>query len=142
MAPRQAPACLPPTPPPPTPPHPQAPVQGAEVVDVTAKAAVGFIFMASAMLLVLFFFLSKAFFMILLTMFTLATTQSLSIWLLAVAGHMLPSLKDRHVELRWLGEVPVLALAVVPLSMATCITWAVFRNAWWSWVLQVGPRLD
>jgi hypothetical protein len=159
-------------------------VQGAEVVDVTAKAAAGFVVLASAMLLLLFFFLSRAFFLVLLGVFTLATTQSLSIWLLAVAGHMLPALKDRqahaaagrcggqlpaccaararvrarphrptaaprpapprparrHVALPWLGDTPVLALGVVPLSVCICITWAVFRNAWWSWVLQVGRR--
>lgn len=43
----------------------QSPAHGAEVVDITPRAAVAFIGLASCMLLVLFFFLSKAFFYIL-----------------------------------------------------------------------------
>ena len=63
--------CCPP--PPPTSPPLQSPLlvqgppKGDQVVDITPGAALGFVFVASAVLLLLFFFLNKSFFYVLVS---------------------------------------------------------------------------
>ena len=53
---------------------PQGPSED-ETVDITAKAAVGFVFLASGMLLFIFFLFNKFFFYVLLVLFCVAAAQ-------------------------------------------------------------------
>jgi signal peptide peptidase-like protein 2B len=110
---------------------------GLEILEVTAAGAVGFVLFSSGMLVLLYFFLNKAFFYVILVGFSLAGAQALGIMLLPAARAVLPSLACRKVTLPfgW-GHVTGTEVAVTPVALAVAVVWAVARNASWSWVFQ------
>lgn len=112
---------------------------GQEVLDISAAAAAGFVIAASAMLLLLFYFINQAFVYVLVAMFTIASSQALAVVLLAVAERALPAAARRsEVVLPLFGSTPVLTAGSLAAAAAVGLTWAVLRNAPWSWVLQDG----
>jgi signal peptide peptidase-like protein 2B len=111
--------------------------EGLEILEVTAAGAFGFVLFSSGVLVLLYFFLNKAFFYVILAGFSLAGAQALGIMLLPGLNAMLPRLACRKVNLPfdW-GQVSGTEVAVTPVAIAVAVTWAVARNASWSWVLQ------
>ncbi|KAG2440711.1 hypothetical protein HXX76_003568 [Chlamydomonas incerta] len=109
----------------------------AETVDLTPKAALAFVGLASCMLLLLYFVLNKAFFYVLLVLFCVASVQSQTVLYAAALGQLLPPAR-RHaqVQLPWLGATPLTVVATLPLAVAVAAVWAVWRNSTWAWVLQ------
>ncbi|KAF6265995.1 signal peptide peptidase-domain-containing protein [Scenedesmus sp. NREL 46B-D3] len=110
---------------------------GLEILEISAAGAVGFVLFSSGVLVLLYFFLSKAFFYVILVGFSLAGAQALGIMLLPAVNAALPRLACRKVALPfgW-GHVSGTEVAVTPVAVAVAVTWAVARNASWSWVLQ------
>ncbi|KAG2441965.1 hypothetical protein HYH02_009759 [Chlamydomonas schloesseri] len=109
----------------------------AETVDLTPKAALAFVVLASCMLLLLYFVLNKAFFYVLLVLFCIASVQSQTVLYAAALGQLLPpARRNAHVQLPWLGATPLTVVATLPLAVAVAGVWAVWRNSSWAWVLQ------
>lgn len=112
-------------------------VAGQEVLDISVGAAVAFVVAASAMLLLLFFFISKAFVYIMVFAFALSSSQAMAVWLHAAAERCAPAAwRAVEVTVPLLGPAQALAAASMTVSAVIGVTWAVCRNAAWSWVLQ------
>ncbi|GBF97873.1 signal peptide peptidase-like [Raphidocelis subcapitata] len=106
-----------------------------EVLDVTAAGAVGFVAVASGMLLLLYFFMSRTFFYVILFVFTLSAGQALALLLAAALAAAAPALAARSVDVPAVGDVPLPVLIAAGPALAAAAVWAVFRNAPWSWPL-------
>ncbi|KAI8468656.1 MAG: signal peptide peptidase-like protein [Monoraphidium minutum] len=113
----------------------RAPPADDGALDVTAAGAVAFVGVASAMLLLLYFFMNRAFFYVLLALFTLTAAQALGVALAAALAAASPGLAGREAEVPFLGPVPLNVLAAAPAALAAAGVWAVWRNAAWSWPL-------
>jgi signal peptide peptidase-like protein 2B len=108
---------------------------GDAVLDVTAAGAVAFVGLASTMLLLLYFFMNKAFFYVILGLFTFSGAQALGVALAAGLAAAAPALEGRALPVPWLGDVPLPALVAAPPAAAVALGWLVFRSAPWSWPL-------
>jgi len=108
---------------------------GEAALDVTAAGAVAFVGIASCMLMLLYFFMNKGFFYVILGLFTLSTAQSMGLLLAAALAAAAPALEGRSADVPWVGETPLAVLLTAPVAIAAAALWAAFRNAHWSWPL-------
>ncbi|CAL8468855.1 g8396 [Coccomyxa elongata] len=107
-----------------------------EVLVVTGQAAVGFVFMASAMLLLLFFFMNHIFAVVLTVMFCFGALQALTIALSAMFGRCASGWQGHHSVLPVVGQVDSLSLAASLPAAVTVIVWFCARRTSWAWPLQ------
>ncbi|KAL6753469.1 signal peptide peptidase-like protein [Haematococcus lacustris] len=110
-----------------------------EVLDITAKQALLFVFLASCMLLLLFFIMNQAVMLVMVALFCLASINALTVALtaaLTASGLLSPPTLHHLTPLPLLGPCPTLTLVVAPLAAALSGVWFVWRRAGWSWVLQ------
>eukprot|EP00878_Enallax_costatus_P005247 GHUV01005514.1.p1 GENE.GHUV01005514.1~~GHUV01005514.1.p1 ORF type:complete len:657 (+),score=154.76 GHUV01005514.1:2409-4379(+) len=110
---------------------------GMEILEVTTAGALGFVVFSSLMLVLLYFFLSKVFFYIILVGFSIAGAQALGIMLVPFVHWSIPRVACRNVNLPcgW-GSVTAAEVVVVPVALAVAVVWAVGRNTSWSWIFQ------
>lgn len=104
--------------------------------DITLWMAVGFVGMASMMLLIMYFFMSKWFFTLLIVLFCLGSTESLQMCLTALLGTLLPQYSTVGVHLPFTGFVTFFTLASVPTAASIATVWAIFRDQSWAWIGQ------
>jgi len=108
-----------------------------EVLDVSVRSAAAFIALASAMLLLAFFFLSRVFVHLLVGLFALASIPAAAAALLpALERAVAPRHRHRTLALPLLGDTPALGVAATAAATAAAITWAACRRAGWAWALQ------
>ncbi|KAL4448488.1 hypothetical protein ABPG75_005707 [Micractinium tetrahymenae] len=106
-------------------------------VTISSRAAVGFVLLASAMLVLLFFFLDKWLAYILVSMFALGAWQACSMVLFSALQQLSsPQWRAAHLRLPWAGLVPANGVLAAAVAGLLCAIWAVWHNAPWSWPLQ------
>lgn len=108
-------------------------------LQITAAGAVWFVVISSALLLFLFFFLSKWLALTMVWLFALGAWTSLAALLHEAMVHAAPQCwRKAHtppLPLR-IGALPVLSTAASVASGAAALTWALCRHASWAWLLQ------
>ncbi|PSC70351.1 signal peptide peptidase-like 3 [Micractinium conductrix] len=106
-------------------------------VSISGRAAVGFVFAASGMLLLLFFFLSRWLAMLLVTLFALGAWQACGLVFFSLLQQASsPRWRAAYVRLPWTGLVPANGVLATAAGSALCATWAAFHDEAWSWPLQ------
>ncbi|KAL3137714.1 hypothetical protein ABBQ38_004981 [Trebouxia sp. C0009 RCD-2024] len=99
---------------------------------ITQGGAVAFLIIASGSLLLLYLFLDKAVYIILMVLFSLSGIQALAAALTPLCAWLLP-----HQTINPpIGRVPVHATMSLGLSVATVAVWLAFRTSSWAWALQ------
>jgi signal peptide peptidase-like protein 2B len=100
------------------------------------KQAAGFVVIASATLVVLFFFMEYLIY-VLIAFFVIGGTEGLLLCSIAVADELLAErFRTQQVKLPWLGDCPLyMCLLFIP-SLTLSVVWAIYRNQPWAWVLQ------
>ncbi|GIL57826.1 hypothetical protein Vafri_13059 [Volvox africanus] len=108
-----------------------------ETMDLTPYAALAFVAVASGMLLLLYFFLNRLFFFVLLGLFCVASVQSQTVLYSAGLQAVLPR-PHRHATIMvpLVGLCPWAVVLTLPVAVAVAVVWAIQRNASWAWVLQ------
>mmetsp|Transcript_27243 Transcript_27243/g.73614 ORF Transcript_27243/g.73614 Transcript_27243/m.73614 type:complete len:548 (-) Transcript_27243:211-1854(-) len=112
--------------------------QATGTMDITTRAAVLFVCGASAMMLCLFFFMDKAFY-ILLVLFCLASVNAMALVLeaLLLHSHLLPQKATSHtIHVPFLGPGPTVYLACLPAAATMTLLWVSHRDSEYAWVLQ------
>lgn len=110
---------------------------GMEILEVTTAGAVGFVVVSSVMLVVLYLFLNRVFFYVILVGFCMAGAQALGIMLVPVVQLVVPRIACRDVRLPcgW-GTMTAGEVIAAPVAIAVAVVWAIGRNTSWSWILQ------
>ncbi|KAF8059420.1 SPPL2 [Scenedesmus sp. PABB004] len=111
---------------------------GLDVLEVTPAGAVGFVALASGMLLLLYFFLSEAFFYVILVGFALAGAQALAAALAPGLAAAAPRAAAARVRLPAAlgGGAAAGDLAAAAAGAGVAGAWALARHAAWAWALQ------
>ncbi|XP_042454239.1 signal peptide peptidase-like 2 [Zingiber officinale] len=107
-----------------------------ETIEIREVGALGFIVVASAFLVLLFFFMSTGFVMLLTVMFAIAGSQGLHACLVSLISRIFKGCKQMKVNIPLLGDVTILAIVLLPLCIAFSILWAVNRHSPQAWVGQ------
>lgn len=113
---------------------------------MNSSMAIGFLLVASGMLLSLYLLLQAGFTVVLLlivALFTLASSHALASLLAPASAALLPArLKTATVSLGPCGEAELATLLVWPLCLALAGTWFLCRRATWAWALQADRQED
>ncbi|XP_074563479.1 signal peptide peptidase-like 2 [Curcuma longa] len=122
-----------------------------ETIEIKEVGALGFIVVASAFLVLLFFFMSTGFVMLLNVMFAIAGSQvyfnpdicfevyvyqGLHACLVSLISRMFKGCKQMKVNIPLLGDVTILAIVLLPLCIVFSILWVVNRHSPQAWVGQ------
>ncbi|KAL4438186.1 hypothetical protein ABPG77_010547 [Micractinium sp. CCAP 211/92] len=106
-------------------------------VTISSRAAVGFVLLASAMLVLLFFFLDKWLAYILVGLFALGAWQACGMVIYSALQQLSsPQWRAAQLRLPGAGLVPVNGVLATAAGATLCAVWAVWHNAPWSWPLQ------
>lgn len=110
------------------------------VTDATVlgeKAAYGFVFVASAGLILLFFFVDYLIYVVIF-IFCLGGTQGLQSCFVGLVEWLYPSSMCLHYDVRLplFGHVKLLELLMFVPAVTIAAVWASHRRADWAWVLQ------
>uniref|UniRef100_A0A6U2CU81 PA domain-containing protein n=1 Tax=Chlamydomonas euryale TaxID=1486919 RepID=A0A6U2CU81_9CHLO len=116
--------------------EPRAHIVTEESVTITAKGAIGFMLLATAMLLTIFFLRSEAVFYVLLVLFSLGAFQSTTVALAVVVRAWLPFAARRAVQVPLLGSCQGEEVVAAAPAAACVAVWLAFRSADWAWMLQ------
>ncbi len=122
---------------------PKAPEAGAanndsekEVLDISAKGAVGFVILASTFLVLLYFFMSSWFVWVLIVLFCIGGVEGMHA---CIVGLILRGCKNgerKTVNLPLFGEVTGLSLGVLLFCVSFAVAWAITRRSSFSWIGQ------
>eukprot|EP00164_Ancoracysta_twista_P000972 GFYU01001272.1.p1 GENE.GFYU01001272.1~~GFYU01001272.1.p1 ORF type:complete len:537 (+),score=140.17 GFYU01001272.1:178-1788(+) len=107
-----------------------------ETVYISWKGAVAFVILASCSLILMFFFISKIIF-VLIVMFAIAGNNTMAFCATAAIreyGTCIPW-KDKYLPGK-LSEMPVVTACVLPFTVTLSVVWVVYRHENWAWVLQ------
>ncbi|KAL0029595.1 hypothetical protein WJX79_006932 [Trebouxia sp. C0005] len=103
-----------------------------ESQTITQGGAVAFLVIASGSLLLLYFFLDTAFYVVLMGLFSLGAVQALAAALAPLCSWLLPH-QTLHPPI---GQIPAHAVLSLGISLGVVAVWLVFRSYAWAWVLQ------
>ncbi|KAG2726198.1 hypothetical protein I3843_01G098500 [Carya illinoinensis] len=107
-----------------------------EVLDISAKGAIFFVIMASAFLLLLYFFMSSWFVWVLIVLFCIGGVEGMHACIVSLMLRKCRNYGQTIVSLPLLGEVSIVSLVVLLFCMAFAIFWAATRKASYSWFGQ------
>lgn len=106
-----------------------------EILDISAKGAIFFVIMASAFLVLLYYFMSSWFMWVLIVLFCIGGVEGMHA---CIVGLMLRKCRNelKAVNLPLLGKVSIFSLVVLFFCLAFAIFWAATRKASYSWIGQ------
>lgn len=107
-----------------------------EILEINTKGAILFIIMASAFLMLLYFFMSSWFIWILIVLFCIGGIQGMHNVLVTVISRICKNCGQRNVNFPLLGETSILSLVVLPFCIVFAVLWAVYQNASFAWIGQ------
>ncbi|GBG88464.1 hypothetical protein CBR_g47161 [Chara braunii] len=116
--------------------NPQQEGNKGQVFEINMTSAVMFIVMASVMLLVLFYFMSKSFYIFLVVLLCFGGFEGLQLCFHGILQSWLPDKSQLGFEVPWIGWVPLFWLMTAPLSAGIAVVWAVYRQSSLAWVGQ------
>ena len=117
------------------------------VTVLNEKLALFMVVQATVGLLVLYFLLSKVFFIVILVFYTLLSTMAVSAQFSLLLDYLRESWREwapsftqfctKTYTLPLLGQCPASELLSIAVGLVVAVTWACIRmTSWWSWVLQ------
>ncbi|KAE8022781.1 hypothetical protein FH972_008555 [Carpinus fangiana] len=106
-----------------------------EILDISAKGAIFFVIMASAFLVLLYYFMSSWFMWVLIVLFCIGGVEGMHA---CIVGLMLRKCRTelKAVNFPLLGKVSIFSLVVLLFCLAFAIFWAITRKASYSWIGQ------
>ncbi|XP_058103184.1 signal peptide peptidase-like 2 [Magnolia sinica] len=107
-----------------------------EIVDINVKGAIIFVIMASAFLMLLYFFMSSWFIWLLIVLFCIGGIEGLHICSVMLISRICRDCAQKTMNLPVLGEVSILSTVVLLFSAAFGIFWAANQHASYAWVGQ------
>ncbi|CAA7396171.1 unnamed protein product [Spirodela intermedia] len=107
-----------------------------EVFEINAKGAVVFIIVASAFLMLLYFFMSAWFIWLLVVLFCIGGMEGMHVCFVTIMSRILKKGGQKTLHLPVLGEVLVLSVVILPLCAAFAIFWAANQRASFAWIGQ------
>ncbi|KAB1213403.1 Signal peptide peptidase-like 2 [Morella rubra] len=107
-----------------------------EVLDISAKGAVFFVFTASAFLVLLYFSMSSWFVWVLIVLFCIGGVEGMHACIVGLMSRKCRNFGRKTLDLPLFGEVSVFSLAVLFFCVAFAIFWAATRKASYSWIGQ------
>ncbi|XP_034685455.1 signal peptide peptidase-like 2 [Vitis riparia] len=107
-----------------------------EVLDISAKGAVGFVITASTFLVLLYFFMSSWFVWVLIVLFCIGGVEGMHACIVTLILRGCKNSERKTVNLPLFGEVTVLSLGVLLFCLSFAIAWAITRKASFSWIGQ------
>ena len=123
--------------------HPSEAYATEQSVEIGTSSVVAFVVMASLMLVVLFFLMSDTFMLVIIAFFCLGSAVCLQNLLVLSTAALRASCgmgvgpRERACTLPICGRVTLTEAVASVVSVATAVTWFVFRNTQpWAWVLQ------
>ncbi|KAM4106126.1 hypothetical protein ACB094_04G044000 [Castanea mollissima] len=107
-----------------------------EVLDISAKGAIFFVIMASAFLVLLYFFMSSWFIWVLIVLFCIGGVEGMHACIVGLILRKCRKCGRKAVNLPLIGEVSIISLVVLFFCVAFAIFWAVTRKSSYSWFGQ------
>ncbi|MQL68892.1 hypothetical protein Taro_001191, partial [Colocasia esculenta] len=107
-----------------------------EILEINTKGAIVFIIMASAFLMLLYFFMSAWFIWVLVVLFCIGGTEGMHACIVTLILRVFKNCGQKTVHLPVLGEVLVLSVVILPLCAAFAIFWAANQHASFAWIGQ------
>ncbi|CAL9782019.1 unnamed protein product [Musa acuminata subsp. burmannicoides] len=107
-----------------------------ETVEIKAVGAISFVIVASAFLVLLFFFMSYSFVLLLIVLFCIAGSQGLHACLLSIILRVFKGCRQMRKNIPIFGEVTILSIVLLPFCFAFAISWAINRHSPHSWIGQ------
>ncbi|XP_073388593.1 signal peptide peptidase-like 2 isoform X2 [Physcomitrium patens] len=107
-----------------------------DVIDINVLSAVLFVLMASAFLMLLYFYMSAWFMRVLVILFCIGGFEGLQTCLVSLLYRWFPKAGKKFIKVPLLGEVSVLALFLSPFCLAFSVVWGVFRLNSYAWIGQ------
>ncbi|XP_020262889.1 signal peptide peptidase-like 2 [Asparagus officinalis] len=107
-----------------------------ESVELKTSSAIIFLVTASAVLLLLYFVLSKYSIWVLVVLFCIGGTTGLHACIVELILRLFKGCGEFKVELPILGEASILAIVLFPFCAALAIFWAAHKNASYAWICQ------
>ncbi|KAH7670516.1 Peptidase A22B signal peptide peptidase protein [Dioscorea alata] len=107
-----------------------------EILEINAKGAIIFVIMASAFLMLLYFFMSSWFVWLLIVLFCIGGTEGMHVCLVTIMSRICKDCGRKTVSLPIMGEVSIISLVVLIFCAAFAIFWAANQHASYSWIGQ------
>ncbi|XP_044499210.1 signal peptide peptidase-like 2 isoform X1 [Mangifera indica] len=107
-----------------------------EVLDISAKGAIVFVFTASTFLVLLYFFMSSWFVWLLIVLFCIGGVEGMHNCIVTLVLGKCRNCGQKKVKFPLFDEVSILSLVVLLFCVAFAVVWAVYRQASYSWVGQ------
>lgn len=107
-----------------------------DVVDINVMSAFLFLVMASVFLLVLYYFMSQWFLILLVIFFCIGGFEGLQTCMVALLSWWFPRAAGTYYGVPFLGAVSGLSLAVGPFSLLFAVLWGIYRNHSYAWIGQ------
>ncbi|KAK9288813.1 hypothetical protein L1049_017278 [Liquidambar formosana] len=107
-----------------------------EVLDISASGAIIFVIVASAVLVLLFYFMSAWFVWLLIVLFCIGGIEGMHACIVSLMLRKCRNGQRKTVNLAFLGEVSVLSLGVLLFCVAFAIFWVTNLQAPYAWVGQ------
>ncbi|KAJ0971900.1 hypothetical protein J5N97_019859 [Dioscorea zingiberensis] len=107
-----------------------------EILEINAKGAIIFVIMASAFLMLLYFFMSSWFVWLLIVLFCIGGTEGMHVCLVTIMSRICKDCGRKTVSLPIMGEVSIISLVVLTFCAAFAIFWAANQHASYAWIGQ------
>ncbi|KAG0589466.1 hypothetical protein KC19_1G022400 [Ceratodon purpureus] len=107
-----------------------------DVIDINVLSAVLFVLLASAFLLLLYFYMSVWFMRVLIILFCIGGFEGLQTCLVSLLCRWFPKAGATFINVPLVGSVSLLALCLSPICLAFSVVWGVFRLNSYAWIGQ------
>ncbi|URD86820.1 signal peptide peptidase-like [Musa troglodytarum] len=105
-------------------------------LKIKAVGAIAFVIVASAFLVVLFFFMSSSFVFALNVIFSLAGSQGMHFCIVSLISRASKHCRQMKINIPIIGKVSVIAIVVLPFCIAFSIIWVGNRHSPHAWIGQ------
>jgi signal peptide peptidase-like protein 2B len=107
-----------------------------DVVDINVVSACLFMVLASVFLLVLYYFMSQWFLILLVILFCIGGFEGLQTCMVSLLSRWFPQAAGTYFTVPVLGSMSALSLTVAPFALLFSILWGIYRNLSFAWIGQ------
>jgi signal peptide peptidase-like protein 2B len=107
-----------------------------DVVDINVVSACLFMVMASVFLLVLYYFMSQWFLILLVVLFCIGGFEGLQTCMVSLLSRWFTQAAGTFFSVPVLGSMSVLSLTVAPFALSFAVLWGIYRNLSFAWIGQ------
>lgn len=107
-----------------------------DTIDINEFSAVLFVLLASAILMLLYFYMSDWFIRVLVILFCIGGFEGLQTCLVSLLYRWFPKAGTFFIKVPLIGAVSVLALCLSPFCLTFSVGWGYFRLSSYAWIGQ------